>query len=227
MPQKKPFVTLAQARAIAAEIPTPFHLYDEAGIRANARKVNAAFSWNKGFKEYFAVKATPNPYILKILQEEGCGVDCSSYTELLMGEACGFTGSDIMFSSNETPAQDMQKAYELGFDLNTPYKHQKILAGETFDIEAEDAECHWTNHFDAAAGRVDIAIDIDYHETGEHFKESFSEYSYPLDLVTSLLEKYGFTVAKVADGEDFGLVRPDSPRWIITAVKQYTQEGKE
>ncbi len=118
MPQKKPFVTLAQARAIAAEIPTPFHLYDEAGIRENARKVNAAFSWNKGFKEYFAVKATPNPYILKILQEEGCGVDCSSYTELLMGEACGFTGSDIMFSSNETPAQDMQKAYELGAYIN-------------------------------------------------------------------------------------------------------------
>ena len=118
MPQKKPFVTLAQARAIAAEIPTPFHLYDEAGIRANARKVNAAFSWNKGFKEYFAVKATPNPYILKILQEEGCGVDCSSYTELLMSEACGFTGSDIMFSSHETPAQDMQKAYELGAYIN-------------------------------------------------------------------------------------------------------------
>ena len=121
----------------------------------------------------------------------------------------------------------MEKDGVFIFDLNTPYKHQKILAGETFDIEAEDAECHWTNHFDAAAGRVDIAIDIDYHETGEHFKESFSEYSYPLDLVTSLLEKYGFTVAKVADGEDFGLVRPDSPRWIITAVKQYTQEGKE
>ena len=102
----------------------------------------------------------------------------------------------------------MEKDGVFIFDLNTPYKHQKILAGETFDIEAEDAECHWTNHFDAAAGRVDIAIDIDYHETGEHFKESFSEYSYPLDLVTSLLEKYGFTVAKVADGEDFGLVRP-------------------
>ena len=120
----------------------------------------------------------------------------------------------------------MEKDGVFIFDLNTPYKHQKILAGETFDIEAEDAECHWTNHFDAATGRVDLAIDIDYHETGEHFKESFSEYSYPLDLVTSLLEKYGFTVAKVADGEDFGLVRPDSPRWIITAVKQYTQEGE-
>ena len=121
----------------------------------------------------------------------------------------------------------MEKDGVFIFDLNTPYKHQKILAGETFDIEAEDAECHWTNHFDAATGRVDITIDIDYHETGEHFKESFSEYSYPLDLVTSLLEKYGFTVAKVADGEDFGLVRPDSPRWIITAVKQYTQEGEK
>ena len=114
MTQKKPFITLAQAKEIAADIPTPFHLYDEKGIRENARKVNAAFSWNKGFKEYFAVKATPNPYLLKILQEEGCGVDCSSYTELLMSEACGFKGSDIMFSSNDTPAQDMKKAYDLG-----------------------------------------------------------------------------------------------------------------
>ena len=118
MPQKKPFITLAQAKKIAADIPTPFHLYDEKGIRENARRVNAAFSWNKGFKEYFAVKATPNPYLLKILQEEGCGVDCSSYTELLMSEACGFKGSDIMFSSNDTPAQDMKKAYDLGAYIN-------------------------------------------------------------------------------------------------------------
>ena len=118
MTQKKPFITLAQAKEIAADIPTPFHLYDEKGIRENARKVNAAFSWNKGFKEYFAVKATPNPYLLKILQEEGCGVDCSSYTELLMSEACGFKGGDIMFSSNDTPAQDMKKAYDLGAYIN-------------------------------------------------------------------------------------------------------------
>ena len=140
MPQKKPFVTLAQARAIAAEIPTPFHLYDEAGIRANARKVNAAFSWNKGFKEYFAVKATPNPYILKILQEEGCGVDCSSYTELLMSEACGFTGSDIMFSSNETPAQDMQKAYELGAYINLDDLTHVDFLKETARLMALGAE---------------------------------------------------------------------------------------
>ena len=118
MPQKKPFVTLAQARAIAAEIPTPFHLYDEAGIRANARKVNAAFSWNKGFKEYFAVKATPNPYILKILQEEGCGCDCSSLTELMMAERIGSVGENIMFSSNETPAEDYRLAAKLGATIN-------------------------------------------------------------------------------------------------------------
>ena len=118
MPQKLPFVTLAQAQAIMSDVPTPFHLYDEKGIRENARRVNEAFAWNKGFKEYFAVKATPNPYILKILQEEGCGVDCSSYTELLMSEACGFRGSDIMFSSNDTPVRDMQKAYELGAYIN-------------------------------------------------------------------------------------------------------------
>ena len=100
------------------------------------------------------------------------------------------------------------------------------LAGETFDIEAEDADCHWSNRYDETAQRVDITINIDYHETGEHFHEAFSEYSYALDTVCALLEKYGFAVAKVADGESFGPVRGDSPRWIITAVKQYTQEEK-
>ena len=118
MPEKKPFITLEQAQEIIADVPTPFHLYDEKGIRANARLVNKAFAWNKGFKEYFAVKATPNPYLLRILKEEGCGVDCSSYTELLLSEACGFSGSDIMFSSNETPVQDMKKAYDLGAYIN-------------------------------------------------------------------------------------------------------------
>ena len=116
--EKKPFITLAQAQEIIQDVPTPFHLYDEKGIRENARRLNQAFSWNKGFKEYFAVKATPNPYLLKILQEEGCGVDCSSYTELMLSQACGFSGSDIMFSSNVTPAQDMKKAYDLNAYIN-------------------------------------------------------------------------------------------------------------
>ena len=116
--EKKPFITLAQAQEIIQDVPTPFHLYDEKGIRENARRLNQAFNWNKGYKEYFAVKATPNPYLLKILQEEGCGVDCSSYTELMLSQACGFSGSDIMFSSNVTPAQDMKKAYDLNAYIN-------------------------------------------------------------------------------------------------------------
>jgi diaminopimelate decarboxylase len=118
MPEKKPFITLEQAQEIIADVPTPFHLYDEKGIRANARLVNKAFAWNKGFKEYFAVKATPNPYLLRILKEEGCGVDCSSYTELLLSEACGFSGSDIMFSSNDTPEKEFKYADEIGGIIN-------------------------------------------------------------------------------------------------------------
>ena len=120
----------------------------------------------------------------------------------------------------------MEKGGVFLFDMNTPYKHRHILADQTFDIEAEDADCHWSNRYDETAQRVDITINIDYHETGEHFHEAFSEYSYALDTVCALLEKYGFAVAKVADGESFGPVRGDSPRWIITAVKQYTQEEK-
>ena len=116
--KKTSFLTLEKAKEIRAQIPTPFHLYDEAGIRANARALKAAFSWNKGFKEYFAVKATPNPYILQILHEEGCGCDCSSYTELMLSEAVGVVGKDIMFSSNVTPEKDMRKAYELGAYIN-------------------------------------------------------------------------------------------------------------
>lgn len=115
---KKPFVTLEKLKEITAQYPTPFHLYDEKGIRQNARNLNQAFSWNKGFREYFAVKATPNPFILKILKEEGCGVDCSSYTELMMADALGFTGSDIMFSSNVTPTEDFALAAKLGAIIN-------------------------------------------------------------------------------------------------------------
>lgn len=116
--QKKPFITLEQAKKITKDIPTPFHIYDEKGIRENARALYKAFSWNKGFKEYFAVKATPNPYLLKILKEEGCGADCSTITELVMAETCGLTGTDVMFSSNVTPEADMQKAYDMGAYIN-------------------------------------------------------------------------------------------------------------
>ncbi|MBD5133842.1 MAG: diaminopimelate decarboxylase [Clostridiales bacterium] len=115
---KKPFLTLAQAREIIKTYPTPFHIYDERGIRENARALKAAFAWNPGFKEYFAVKATPTPGILKLLREEGCGVDCSSLTELMMSEKCGFSGGEIMFSSNETPAEEFELAARLGANIN-------------------------------------------------------------------------------------------------------------
>ncbi len=115
---KKPFVTLEQLNELVKQYPTPFHLYDEKGIRENARALHKAFSWNAGFREHFAVKATPNPQILKLLKEEGCGVDCSSLTELMMADRCGFSGSEIMFSANETPAEEFELAAKLGATIN-------------------------------------------------------------------------------------------------------------
>lgn len=116
--EKKPFVTLEKVQEIVREYPTPFHIYDEKGIRENARRLKQAFSWNKGYKEFFAVKATPNPYIMAILKEEGIGADCSSYTELMLSDRVGLKGDDIMFSSNVTPAEDFELAVKLGAIIN-------------------------------------------------------------------------------------------------------------
>ena len=115
---KQSFLTKEQIDEVVKSYPTPFHLYDEKGIRENARNMAKAFAWNKGFKEYFAVKATPNPFIMQILKEEGCGFDCSSMTELMMSEAVGSTGSEIMFSSNATPPEEFVKARQLNAIIN-------------------------------------------------------------------------------------------------------------
>lgn len=126
--KKTPFVSKDRLEEIIAQYPTPFHIYDEKSIRENARNVNNAFSWNAGFREYFAIKATPNPTILKILKEEGCGVDCSSLTELMMAKAVGFRGRDIMFSSNATPAEEFVYAKEIGAIINLDdYTHIDFL----------------------------------------------------------------------------------------------------
>ena len=101
--KERPFLTKEKIEEIVKTFDTPFHIYDEKAIRENARKLYKAFSWNPGFKEYFAVKATPNPFIMKILKEEGCGMDCSSITELMLSERCGIVGEEIMFSSNNPP----------------------------------------------------------------------------------------------------------------------------
>ena len=115
---KTPFVTRSQAESIAAQYPTPYHIYDAHGIRENARCLQAAFAWNPGYREYFAVKATPTPAILKLLHSEGCGCDCSSLTELMMAERCGVTGEEIMFSSNNTAPEEFRLAAKLGAVIN-------------------------------------------------------------------------------------------------------------
>ena len=171
---KKPFVTLEQVKEIAKTIPTPFHIYDEAGIRQKARDLNRAFSWNKGFKEYFAVKATPNPYLLSILKEEGCGVDCSSLTELMMSEACGFSGSDIMFSSNVTPEADMKKAFDLGAFINLDdFTHIEFL--ENLFGLPETIFCSYNpgGHFTLDNQIMDHAGDAKYGMTKAQITEAF------------------------------------------------------
>ncbi|MCQ2443717.1 MAG: diaminopimelate decarboxylase [Oscillospiraceae bacterium] len=141
--KKTPFVTRDQLEAICQQYPTPFHLYDEKGIRETARAVNQAFSWNKGFREYFAVKATPTPQILKILHEEGCGTDCSSLTELMMSERCGIQGHEIMFSANETPAQEYVKAAELGAIINLDDITHVDFLKETIGYIPETISCRF------------------------------------------------------------------------------------
>lgn len=140
---KTPFVTKNQLEEICAQYPTPFHLYDEAGIRRTAREVNEAFAWNKGFREYFAVKATPTPGILKILREEGCGADCSSMTELLMCDRCGFSGEEIMFSSNDTPAEEFVQAEQQKTIINLDdFTHIDFLK-ETIGYIPETISCRY------------------------------------------------------------------------------------
>ncbi len=120
----------------------------------------------------------------------------------------------------------MEKGGVFVFDLNTPYKHAQVLAGQTFTVDAGDAVCRWHSDYCAADGRVDMTVAVTDRESGESWQERFSEYGYALETVAALLDRYGFALARTADGEDFGPVRPDSQRWILTAVKRYTQQQK-
>lgn len=175
--KKVPFVTKEQLEEMVKKYPTPFHLYDEKGIRENARKVNEAFSWNKGFKEYFAVKATPNPYILQILKEEGCGSDCSSLTELMMSEACGFSGSEIMFSSNATPPEEFEMAAKLGAIINLDdFTHidfvEKVLG------KLPETMCCRLNtggNFELSNGIMDTPGEAKYGFTREQLTEGYKK----------------------------------------------------
>lgn len=175
MTKKKTFLTLEQAREIAKTYPTPFHIYDERGIRENAARVTEAFSWNKGFREYFAVKATPNPFLLKILQEYGCGVDCSSETELMMSDACGFSGEQIMFSSNDTPAGEFALAAKLGGIINLDDITHISSVEEELGQLPETMSCRYNpgGMFELSNGIMDNPGDSKYGMTPAQITEAF------------------------------------------------------
>ena len=172
---KKPFVTLEQLREIERTYPTPFYLYDEKGIRENAARLKQAFSWNRGYKEYFAVKATPNPFLLNILKDMGCGTDCSSMTELMMSRACGFSGSDIMFSSNDTPPEEFAYAEKLGAIINLDdITHIQCLE-ETLGHIPETISCRFNpgGLFKISNDIMDNPGDSKYGMTTEQIGQAF------------------------------------------------------
>ena len=172
---KKPFVTKEQLEEIAAQYPTPFHLYDEKGIRENAKAVYEAFSWNPGFREYFAVKATPNPFLMDILKEYGCGTDCSSMTELMLSDACGFSGQEIMFSSNDTPAEEFIFADSIGAIINLDdFTHIDFLE-QTLGHIPETICCRYNpgGYFSMGNQIMDNPGDAKYGFTKEQIIEGF------------------------------------------------------
>ena len=173
--EKKTFVTKEQLDEIIKKYPTPFHLYDEKGIRDNVRAVNEAFSWNKGFREYFAVKANPNPFLIDILREYGCGCDCCSYTELMLSEAMGCRGDDIMFSSNDTQAEDYVYAEKLGATINLDdFTHIEFLE-KAIGYIPKRISCRYNpgGVFEMGNGIMDNPGDAKYGMTTEQMFEAF------------------------------------------------------
>ena len=173
--KKLPFVTKEQIEEIVKTYPTPFHLYDEAGIRKNANAVKEAFAWNKGFREYFAVKATPNPFLIDILKEYDCGCDCSSMTELMMAKACGMDGAHIMFSSNETPLEEFAYANELGAIINLDdFTHIQCVE-DTLGYIPEVISCRYNpgGVFAMSNGIMDNPGDSKYGMTKEQLFEAY------------------------------------------------------
>lgn len=172
---KQPFVTKEKLEEITAVIPTPYHLYDEKGIRENAKAVNEAFAWNQGFKEYFAVKACPNPALIQILREYGCGCDCSSMTELMLSRAIGCKGEDIMFSSNATPAEEYAYANKIGAIINLDDITHIDFLEKTLGYIPETISCRYNpgGLFKMSNGIMDNPGDAKYGMTTEQLFEAF------------------------------------------------------
>ena len=173
--EKKPFVTLEQLKEIDKTYPTPYHLYDEKGIRENAKALKEAFAWNKGYKEYFAVKATPNPFLIKLLHEYGCGCDCSSMTELMLSDAIGIRGEDIMFSSNDTPPEEFAYAAKIGAIINLDdYTHIECLE-KTLGYIPETISCRYNpgGVFQISNDIMDNPGDAKYGMTTEQLFDAY------------------------------------------------------
>lgn len=173
--EKRPFVTKEQIAEIVKTYPTPFHIYDEKGIRENAKAVKEAFSWNPGFKEYFAVKATPNPYIIDIMREFGCGFDCSSLTELMLARAMGAGEGEIMFSSNDTPAKEYEFADRIGAIINLDDITHIDFLEQTLGRLPETISCRYNpgGLFKMSNGIMDNPGDAKYGFTTEQLFEGF------------------------------------------------------
>ncbi|MBQ6886678.1 MAG: diaminopimelate decarboxylase [Lachnospiraceae bacterium] len=173
--KKVPFVTKEKVDEIVKQYPTPFHIYDEKGIRENVKALKEAFSWNKGFKEYFAVKATPNPYLINILREFGCGCDCSSLTELMLSKAMGVKGEDIMFSSNATPANEFAYANEIGAIINLDDITHIDFLEKTIGKLPETLSCRFNpgGLFKISTSIMDNPGDAKYGFTTEQMYEGF------------------------------------------------------
>jgi diaminopimelate decarboxylase len=173
--KKEAFVTKEQIEEIVKTYPTPFHIYDEKGIRRNAQALKEAFAWNKGFKEFFAVKATPNPFLIDILREYGCGCDCSSLTELMLSDAMGIKGEDIMFSSNDTPAEEFEYAAKIGATINLDdISHIEFLE-KTIGKLPETISCRYNpgGLFKITTDIMDNPGDAKYGFTTEQLFEGF------------------------------------------------------
>jgi diaminopimelate decarboxylase len=173
--KKQAFVTREMVEEIVKTYPTPFHIYDEKGIRENVKALQDAFSWNPGYKEFFAVKATPNPFILELLKEHGCGCDCSSLTELQLSVASGVTGEDIMFSSNDTPAEEYAYAAKIGATINLDDITHIDFLEETIGYLPKTISCRFNpgGYFSIANSIMDNPGDAKYGFTTEQMYEGF------------------------------------------------------